>query len=141
MSKKIEDGKFGLEIPALTQARIQAEANAYNSESQKTYQAVMREHAQLIEKVCIFLEKNDALSVSSCGSSNISNMFGVITSEDDPEAPCGVTFYGSGALAQKLANSFPTHKVIAAHNGQVIEPTIQTASRITDAKSAPRPKN
>ena len=140
MSNQIEDGKFGLEIPALTQARIQAEANGYNPESQKNYQAVMKEHAPLIEKICGFLERNGALTVSSCGTSVISNMFGVITSEEDPEAPCGVTFYGSGVLAEKLANSFPTHKVIAADNGQVIAPTIQTTSRMTNTKSGPRPK-
>lgn len=119
MSKQTSAGKFGLEIPALTEARLKAEAESYSPQSRSHYHSAMKKSSELIKQVEAFLEKNGAPAVSACGADH---MFGVITSQDDPKAPCGVSFYGSRSLAEAVASAFPKHKVIAAQGGEVVAP-------------------
>jgi len=132
MSKQMPDGKFGLVIPALTEARISFEANPSSPQSQDELRKAMQETSPLKEKVEAFLEKNDAMLVSGCGT----DMFGVITSEDDPKAPCGITFYGPRSLAEAVANEFP-YKVISADDGTPIPRTAE--ARVLQFKQKPRP--
>ena len=137
MDRKNDGGKFGLEIPALTEARIQAETNSYCSKSRENYQSVMDKNVALIQKVWGFLEKNGAITASTCGAGSI---FGIITSEEDPKAPCGIVFYGSGGLAQALADTFPAYKVIASYDGKVITPSAATLPKQIKRKPSSGPK-
>ncbi len=122
MDKEITGGKFGLEIPALTEARVMAEESSYDQKSRANYERAMEKSTKLMNRVGEFLEKNGAPAVSDCGS----DLFGVITSTNDSKAPCGVTFYGSKELAQSLADAFPGNKVISAHDGAVVTPAVTT---------------
>ena len=131
MSKQINGGKFGLEIPALTEARVRAEAESYSPQSRMHYHSAMQKSSELIKKVETFLEKNGAPVVSACGGDY---MFGVITSNDDPKAPCGVSFYGSRLLAEAVARAFPANKVISARDGAPITPVAQTVARLVNQK-------
>ena len=118
MSKKISGGKFGLEIPALTEARVKAEAESYSPQSRTNFHTAMQKSSDLIKKVETFLEKNGAPTVTGCGT----DMFGVITSDEDPKAPCGVSFYGPRSLAEAVANAFPANRVISARDGEAVTP-------------------
>jgi hypothetical protein len=118
MAKNINGGKFGLVIPELTEARKEAEAQSYNAESRTHYETAKEITAPLIERVNAYLEKRGAPLISDGGA----DMFGVITSPDDPEAPCGITFYGPRSLAEAVASVFSKHKVISARNGAAIKP-------------------
>lgn len=138
MDKQTNGGKFGLEISALTEARIMAETESYSPKSREYYETAMEKSARLINRVNAFLEKHGADAVSACGEDY---MFGVITSTKDPEAPCGVTFYGSEKLAQAVASAFPKNKVISATDGEVITPVLITVQQQGISKQARRPKS
>jgi hypothetical protein len=131
--EQMSGGKFGLEIHALTEARSMAEAESYSPASREKYETAMQENAALIARVGKYLEKKGALAVSDCGS----DMFGVITSDKNPDAPCGVTFFGSEKLAEAVASAFPKNKVISASDGEVIAPVLTSVAK---SKSARRPK-
>jgi len=136
MATQIDGGKFGLEIPELTEARSFAEADSYGPKSRTSYNNAMDRSSALMERVGKFLEKNGAFAVSGCGT----DMFGVITSANDSKVPCGVTFYGTKELAESLAAAFPGNKVISAHDGTVVTPAVETLPRQVKTKQAPRPK-
>jgi hypothetical protein len=135
MDKQINGGKFGLEISALTEARIMAETESYSSKSRSNYETAMEKSAALIDRVNAFLEKNGADAVSARGEDYL---FGVITSAKDPEAPCGVTFYGSEKLAKAVASAFPKNKVISAADGEVVKPVLATVPKQGISKQDPR---
>jgi hypothetical protein len=140
MDKQMSSEKFGLEIDALTKARIMAETESYSPKSRENYETAMEKSAALIDRVNAFLEKHNADAVSARGEDYL---FGVITSAKDPEAPCGVTFYGSEKLAKKLASVFSGagQRVISASDGKVIEPDVTTVPKqVQPPRSASRPK-
>lgn len=113
--------KFGLEIPALTAARIKAEAESYSPQSRSAFHEAIKKNRELIKEVETFLEKSGAPAVSGCGT----DMFGVITSDADPKAPCGISFYGSRSLAEAVAKAFPANKVISARDGTPVMPVFR----------------
>jgi hypothetical protein len=117
-------GKFGIEIPALTEARIQVEAESYSPQSRTAFHKAVQSSSDLIKEVETFLEENGAPLVSGCGT----DMFGVITSQEDPAAPCGVSFYGTRSLAEAVARAFPDNRVISAKDGAAVKPTLQAAT-------------
>jgi len=95
-------GKFGIEIPELTAARMKAEAESYSPQSRTAFHK----------------------AVSGCGA----DMFGVITSQEDPAAPCGVSFYGTRTLAEAVARAFPDNRVISAKDGAAVKPAPQVVT-------------
>lgn len=113
-------GKFGLEIPELTEARIKAEAESYSPQSRTAFHNAVKNSSELIREVEAFLEEKGAPLVSGCGS----DMFGVITSQEDPNAPCGVSFYGPRSLAEAVARAFPDNRVISAKDGADVKPML-----------------
>jgi len=125
MTKQADGGKFGLVIPALTAARQKAEAESYSPDSRNAFHEAMQKNRELIKNVGAFLEKEGAPAVSGCGT----DMFGVITSDSDPKAPCGVSFYGSRKLAEAVARAFPAHEVISATDGTPVKPVLLRVSQ------------
>jgi len=117
-------GKFGIEIPELTAARMKAEAESYSPQSRTAFHKAVQGSTDLIREVEAFLEENGAPLVSGCGA----DMFGVITSQEDPAAPCGVSFYGTRTLAEAVARAFPDNRVISAKDGAAVKPAPQVVT-------------
>jgi len=129
-----DGNKYGLEVPALTSIIQKMRAEGHTPARLNEFQAVLQKNAELIKSLDAFLLRNGAIDVLG----NFTGI-GLIGFEFKPDSRCGITFYGSDALAQKVADAFPAYNVIAAHDGTVFVPSKSPAKPARSNKSGPRP--
>ncbi len=119
MSIHIKGTLFGIEIPAMTDLVKTMRTEGYTQERTAAYQKLLEDNRPLFRQVNEFLLKNGA--PTPFGPVAVAEGY-ISHSAKETDIPCGITFYASDELAQKVANQFSGYKVISAADGKLIAP-------------------